>query len=84
MVLHLNHVHNLIIIIREQVGHWVLAFWLSIHLAGVLGSLLLPLVVRPLQLSLAMSAVLEKVPRPPVLLTKSFVFSPLRLFWLFR
>ena len=83
MVLHSNHIHNFIIIIREQVGHWVPVFRLSIHLAST-WFLVTTNSGMASTLGLAMSAVLEKVPQLPALVTKSLVFWLPRLFWLSR
>lgn len=69
MVLHSNHVHNLIII-REQVWHWVLVFRLSIYLVGTL----VPCYYHNLynlDFCLAESAVLKNVSWLPTLITKA-------------
>ena len=83
MVLHSNQIHHLIIIIREQVGHGILVFWLSIHLAGTWFHSTTTSGMAS-TLSLAMSAVLEKVSRLPALITKSIVTWLPRLLWLPR
>lgn len=82
MVLHLNHVQDLIIITssdnRYHFGFWsAFAWW-------VLGSWLLQIIHIASSFCLAKTAVLKKVSWLPTLITKVLVFQLPRLYWLSR